>query len=113
MLAASSKNWGLNLTFRGSCGVWSLVKAGEQIPKRRAEIKCEGGFTKLSRVASTLRGERGFKVKKVLFPLLLILVLGLAACDDGPVEDATDELNSVPAPVIQTYAAVPATFNIL
>ncbi len=46
-------------------------------------------------------------MKKVLFPLLLILVLGLAACEGGEDEDEGN------VPASQSYAAVPAVFNLL
>ena len=33
-------------------------------------------------------------MKKALFPLLFVLVLGLAACeDDGPIEEGAEELD--------------------
>lgn len=49
-------------------------------------------------------------MKKLLFPLMFVLVLGLAACEDeGPVEEELD--GNVPA--TESYVAWDATFNVL
>ena len=42
-------------------------------------------------------------MKKVLYPLLLVLVLGLAACEDeGPIEEGAEELDgSVPVTALR------------
>ena len=48
---------------------------------------------------------------KKLFPLVLVLVLGLAACEGGEDEEEGEDEGNVPA--TQSYAAAPTPFNFL
>ena len=57
---------------------------------------------------------KGAKMKKVLFPLLFVLVFGLAACEGGEGEggegEGEDDGN---VPATESYLAGSATFNLL
>ena len=47
---------------------------------------------------------------KKLFPLALVLVLGLAVCEGGEGEEEGEDEGNVPA--TQSYVATPAPFNL-